>query len=167
MLGYGKFISPEGIRALKNYAYKPGHYTAIDNAMQPFWNTFVKLFPMVNSRKSGWDFLVDGSELDYLVSNFLLDIQLDAFRALRCFVHHGISSLQILNRRFRRFYVLNIWCCGWEASAQDQAIFTFGAALWPWVRRYESKPFHVHVAADDAIRTHLAILSHAVHFSCK
>jgi len=45
-LGYGKFISPEGIRALKNYAYKPGHYTAIDNAMQPFWNTFVKLFPM-------------------------------------------------------------------------------------------------------------------------
>lgn len=48
MPGYGKFITPHGIQQLKNYKYKSGAYTHGDNFMQPFWNWFVTLFPMVS-----------------------------------------------------------------------------------------------------------------------
>lgn len=47
-LGFGTYISPEGLTNLKNYQYRPGKYTPIDNAMQPFWNWFVTLIPLVN-----------------------------------------------------------------------------------------------------------------------
>lgn len=46
MLGFGQFISEEGIVQLKNYKYRAGAYTYFDNAMQPFWNWFVTLFPL-------------------------------------------------------------------------------------------------------------------------
>lgn len=49
VLGYGRFITPEGVQALKNYKYKSGHYTPGDNAMQPFWNWFVSLVPLVST----------------------------------------------------------------------------------------------------------------------
>jgi hypothetical protein len=48
MLGYGTYITPAGITALKNHKYKSGTYTPMDNAMQPFWNWFVSLFPLVS-----------------------------------------------------------------------------------------------------------------------
>jgi len=47
MTGFGKFITKEALVTLKNYQYKGGAYTALDNAMQPFWNWFVTLIPMV------------------------------------------------------------------------------------------------------------------------
>ena len=48
MTGY-KFIKPKGIENLKNWSYKSGEYTHLDNAMQPFWNWFVTLFPTVSN----------------------------------------------------------------------------------------------------------------------
>jgi hypothetical protein len=50
--GYGRYITPAGITALKNHKYKPGHYTPMDNAMQPFWNWFVSLIPLVSPTPS-------------------------------------------------------------------------------------------------------------------
>ena len=55
-----KYISDEGLVRLKQYQYKSSVYTPLDNAMQPYWNGFVKLFPMVSdlypneSNFSGW-----------------------------------------------------------------------------------------------------------------
>lgn len=45
-LGFGNYITPQGLHNLKNYAYRPGKYTPLDNAMQPFWNWFVSLVPI-------------------------------------------------------------------------------------------------------------------------
>ena len=42
------YISQEGLQELRNYTYKSGTYTYLDNAMQGFWNWFVTLFPMVS-----------------------------------------------------------------------------------------------------------------------
>ena len=50
MLGFGKFITEEGIIQLKNYKYKSGAYTYCDNMMQPFWNWFVTLIPLVSNK---------------------------------------------------------------------------------------------------------------------
>jgi len=47
MFGFGKFISPKGIKELKNYKYVGGAYTPLDKAMQPFWEWFVTLIPLV------------------------------------------------------------------------------------------------------------------------
>lgn len=47
MLGYGSFITPQGLINLKNYKYRSGLYTYGDNLMQPFWNWFVTLIPLV------------------------------------------------------------------------------------------------------------------------
>ena len=52
MFGFGKFISPKGIQELKNYKYVGGAYTPGDKAMQPFWEWFVTLIPMVSILKS-------------------------------------------------------------------------------------------------------------------
>jgi hypothetical protein len=48
LLGFANFISPQGIKELKNYKYVGGAYTPGDMAMQPFWNWFVTLVPMVS-----------------------------------------------------------------------------------------------------------------------
>ena len=48
MLGFGKFISPQGLKELKNYKYVGGAYTPGDKAMQPFWEWFVTLLPLVS-----------------------------------------------------------------------------------------------------------------------
>jgi hypothetical protein len=47
MLGFSKFITEEGLNNLKNFQYRAGKYTYCDNMMQPFWNWFVTLIPMV------------------------------------------------------------------------------------------------------------------------
>lgn len=41
----GKFITPEGLKQLDSYKYKPGKYTWFDNALQPYWNYVVTLVP--------------------------------------------------------------------------------------------------------------------------
>lgn len=61
MFGFGKFITEQGISNLQNWSYTAGKYTYCDNCMQPFWNWFVTLFPMVSNRF----YAVDGSECDY------------------------------------------------------------------------------------------------------
>ena len=43
------FISGEGLKQLLEYKYVSGEYTVLDNAMQPFWNWFVTLLPMVST----------------------------------------------------------------------------------------------------------------------
>ena len=43
-----KYITDEGLMHLSQMKYKSSEYTPLDNAMQPFWNNFVKLFPMVS-----------------------------------------------------------------------------------------------------------------------
>ena len=47
------YITPKGLAELKGYVYKSGGYTPLDNAMQPFWNWFVTLIPLV-SVYSAW-----------------------------------------------------------------------------------------------------------------
>ena len=64
VLCFGNFITPKGLVNLKNYKYKSGVYTPLDNFMQPFWNWFVTLIPMVNYIR--FLLLVDGSKF----SNF-------------------------------------------------------------------------------------------------
>jgi hypothetical protein len=44
----GQFIDSHGIKCLKNYAYKSSQYTFLDEAMQPWWNFFVSLVPLVS-----------------------------------------------------------------------------------------------------------------------
>jgi len=44
----GQFINEHGIDCLKNYKYKSGSYTFMDNAMQPWWEFFVSCVPMVS-----------------------------------------------------------------------------------------------------------------------
>jgi len=44
----GFFITPAGLNELKNYKYVSGNYTPGDMCMQPFWNWFVELVPMVS-----------------------------------------------------------------------------------------------------------------------
>lgn len=71
MFGYGKFIKPQGIENLKNWSYKAGQYTHLDNAMQPFWNWFVTLFPMVRAQQPATKFIVDGPKSYHALSYFL------------------------------------------------------------------------------------------------
>lgn len=40
------FITSEGLLELKNYKYKPGKYTKIDNLLNPYWEWVVSLVPM-------------------------------------------------------------------------------------------------------------------------
>lgn len=40
-----RFITPEGLKQLDNYKYKPGKYTWLDNALQPYWEYVVSLVP--------------------------------------------------------------------------------------------------------------------------
>jgi hypothetical protein len=69
--GYGRYITPDGITALKNHKYKPGHYTPMDNAMQPFWNCFVSLVPLVSQsglfQKKKPVFIIDWLLTDYVL----------------------------------------------------------------------------------------------------
>jgi hypothetical protein len=39
------FITVEGLNELKNYKYKPGKYTIIDNLLNPYWEWIVTLLP--------------------------------------------------------------------------------------------------------------------------
>ena len=58
-----KYISEQGLIELKNWNYKSSEYTPLDNAMQPFWNGFVKLFPLVSDAWLSSDMiLVDGTQ---------------------------------------------------------------------------------------------------------
>lgn len=43
------FISKAGLQKLLQYKYVSGQYSYLDNAMQPFWNWFVTLIPMVSA----------------------------------------------------------------------------------------------------------------------
>ena len=63
MAGFAQFISKEGLVNLKNYKYRGGAYTALDNAMQPFWNWFVTLIPMVTHATNH---LVGGAKPHYI-----------------------------------------------------------------------------------------------------
>jgi len=42
-----KFISEKGLIELKNYQYKSGGYSYLDNKMNPFWLYVVELLPLV------------------------------------------------------------------------------------------------------------------------
>lgn len=44
----GKFINAQGIECLKRYQYKGSDYTVLDKALQPYWNWFVTLVPLVS-----------------------------------------------------------------------------------------------------------------------
>lgn len=44
----GNFIDKKGIQCLKNYAYKGSDWTILDKALQPWWNYFVELVPLVS-----------------------------------------------------------------------------------------------------------------------
>jgi hypothetical protein len=68
ILNFGNFITKEGLVNLKNYKYRSGVYTPIDNAMQPFWNWFVTLVPMVN--KLFFLIVVAGAKSYYSPSTF-------------------------------------------------------------------------------------------------
>lgn len=39
------FVNPEGLKQLKQYKYKSGKYTWLDNKMNPFWEWTVSLVP--------------------------------------------------------------------------------------------------------------------------
>ena len=43
------YITKKGLQELKNYTYKSGSYTYLDNAMQSFWNWAVLCIPLVRS----------------------------------------------------------------------------------------------------------------------
>jgi hypothetical protein len=63
MAGFAQFISKEGLVNLQNYKYRGGVYTPLDNAMQPFWNWFVTLIPMVTIASNH---LVGGAKPHYI-----------------------------------------------------------------------------------------------------
>ena len=42
-----EYITKEGLEQLSKWKYVSGPYTPLDNAMQPFWNWFVTLIPIV------------------------------------------------------------------------------------------------------------------------
>lgn len=42
---FGKFITKEGLRHIKEHKYKSGGYSILDNLMNPFWEFVVKLMP--------------------------------------------------------------------------------------------------------------------------
>lgn len=42
----GRFITPKGLKQLDSYRYRPGKYTSIDNALQPYWNYCASLLPV-------------------------------------------------------------------------------------------------------------------------
>ena len=41
-----KYLSEDKLENIKNHKYVSGQYTALDMAMQPFWNGIVELLPM-------------------------------------------------------------------------------------------------------------------------
>jgi len=60
---FGKdFITPEGLINLKNYQYKPGQYTWLDNFLTPYWEAVVKLVPLTVAPNTitfvGWFFII-------------------------------------------------------------------------------------------------------------
>ena len=46
----GQFIDKKGIQCLKDYKYKGSDYTVLDKAMQPWWEFFVSLIPLVSPK---------------------------------------------------------------------------------------------------------------------
>jgi len=41
-----KSLTDAGVEAIANHKYKPGHYTFLDNFLNPFWTTLTELLPM-------------------------------------------------------------------------------------------------------------------------
>jgi hypothetical protein len=43
---FGKYITEDGLKNIKNHKYQPGEYSAIDNLLNPFWVWIVEFLPM-------------------------------------------------------------------------------------------------------------------------
>ena len=41
-----KYLSKQALANLKEYKYKSGEYSILDNMLTPFWNWFVTFIPM-------------------------------------------------------------------------------------------------------------------------
>jgi len=41
------YIPKEGLENLKNYKYVSGGYSTVDNLMNPFWESIVRIYPLV------------------------------------------------------------------------------------------------------------------------
>ena len=42
---FGKFITEEGLKNIKEHKYQSGGYSILDKILNPFWETVVKLMP--------------------------------------------------------------------------------------------------------------------------
>ena len=58
-----KYITKEGLVQLTQWKYQSSEYTFLDNVMQPYWNNFVKLFPLVSKYFSMTQAVVVGPKL--------------------------------------------------------------------------------------------------------
>lgn len=57
-----EFITKQGLVNLKNYKYKPGQYTPLDNILNPYWEAVVQLVPLTIAPNiitfTGWIFII-------------------------------------------------------------------------------------------------------------
>jgi len=104
MIGFANFISKEGLVNLKNYKYRGGAYTALDNAMQPFWNWFVTLIPMVIPPCYH---VVGGGKSDYVRGSVLFYPHCVHVPPLRRKSDNGIPSLHLSDWHLRHVHVPN------------------------------------------------------------
>ena len=104
MAGFAKFISKEGLVNLKNYKYKGGAYTALDNAMQPFWNWFVTLIPLVIFF---FNHVVGCAKSDYVRRSVVFAPHCVHVRPLRRKLDNGIPSLHLSDRYLWNVHVPN------------------------------------------------------------
>lgn len=104
MAGFAKFISKEGLVNLKNYKYRGGAYTALDNAMQPFWNWFVTLIPMVILPCNP---VVGGAKSDHLRCSAWYPDPCCYDSPLRRKSDYGIPAVRLSDRRLLHFLIPN------------------------------------------------------------
>lgn len=139
MFGFGKFITEEGIANLQNWSYTAGKYTYCDNCMQPFWNWFVTLFPLVSCRS----YAVDGSKRNYtfgsdVPATFLLLVPAIWRKCWKRFPNRDLRILCLFH-----FYVSDVWCSWRQTSSPNTAIVSARPTFWPWMWRNKHKSYHI------------------------
>ena len=85
-----QYITKEGLLQLQNYKYQAGRYTALENALQTFWNATVSLLPMWLAPNLvtfiGWLILLSSS-----LTFFIYSLSFKATIPSWCFFYSAIS----------------------------------------------------------------------------
>lgn len=99
-MSFREFITPEGLQQLRQYKYKSGGYTWLDNLMNPFWECTVNLLPRSVAPNLitfvGWIFVIL-SYANILVYDYTFEKDVPApcffFAAFCIFVYSTLDAI--------------------------------------------------------------------------